>query len=186
MKRIVTTILQTLVLIFCLQGCSSIPLSTMMKMSGFNEHSFAELAAEEVRVRVRSNTQHNAITKNVLRYQYQGPEGVLDESFSLQLIEENVDTIEHWFSEDSFEHASLYQLDEEGVEKFKILQQHPLMTMKNREGKFKVTVNFEFSDQVPEQILMSVDLLLTPADGFFTLLDEHEFDIGKAQKEGAK
>lgn len=183
MKKLVTTILKTLVLIFLLQGCSSIPLSTMLKMSSFDEHSFTELAAEEVRVKVRSNTQHNAITKNLLRYQYQGPEGVVDESFSLKLIEENVATIEHWFSEESFEHASLYQLDAEGVKKFKRLQQHPLITMKSREGKFKITVNFEFSDQVPEQILMSVDLLLTPEDGFFTLLDEHEFDLEAARNE---
>lgn len=186
MKKLVTTIFKTLVLIFLLQGCSSIPLSTMLKMSSFDEQSFAELAAEEIRVRVRSNTQHNAITKNALRYQYQGPEGVIDESFSLQLVEENVETVEHWFSQDSFEHSSLYQLDAEGVEKFKALQQHPLITMKNREGKFKITVNFEFSEQVPEQILMSVDLLLTPEDGFFTLLEEHEFNIGKTQEVGAK
>ncbi|ACV26201.1 hypothetical protein [Kangiella koreensis] len=182
MKKVTTISLQAIIFILVLQGCSSIPLSTMMKMSGFDENSFTEVTAEEVRVKVRSNTQHNVLKENVLRYQYQGSDGVLDESFSLELIEEDVRMIEHWFSDDSFEHSSVYQLDSDGRAKFKKLQQHPLINNKNREGKFKVTVTFKFTDQAPKQVLLSVDLLLAPEDGFFTLLDDHEFDLEAARK----
>ncbi|WP_417446839.1 hypothetical protein [Kangiella sp.] len=183
MKRPMTTIIQTLVLILILQGCSSMPLSTMLKMSSFDETDFVKLNPEDIRVKVRNNTQKNVLKSNVLRYRYKGPEGLIDQSFSMELIEEDIETIEHWFADDSFQHSSRYRLDAEGVKLFKQLQQNPLLAMRKKEGEFKFSVTFKLTETTPEKLNMSIDLLLSPEDGYFTLLDQHEFNLTEAQNE---
>ncbi|HEY9031429.1 MAG TPA: hypothetical protein VIM93_08710 [Kangiella sp.] len=183
MKRPMTTIIQTLVLILILQGCSSMPLSTMLKMSGFDETDFMKLNPEDIRVKVRNNTQENVLSNNILKYQYRGPEGVIDESFSLEMINEDVETVEHWFTDDSFQHSSWYKLDAEGVMIFKRLQQNPLLAMKKKEGKSSFSVKFRFVESTPQQFTISIDLLLSPEGGYFTLLNQHEFNLTEAQNE---
>lgn len=183
MKKQVTTMLQTLVLILLLQGCSSIPLSTMLKMSNFDETDFVKLNPEDIRVKVRNNTPKNILRNNVLRYQYKGPEGAIGESFSMELIKEDVETIEHWFADNSFEHNSLYKLDAEGIELFRKLQKNPLLAMRKKEGELKFSVTFKFTENTPERFSMSIDLLLNPEEGYFTLFDQHELDLTEAQND---
>lgn len=183
MKKIVTTIIQTLFLILLLQGCSSMPLSTMLKMSSFDETDFVKLNPEDIRVKVRNNTQENVLKSNVLRYQYKGPEGVIDESFSMELFDEDIETIEHWFGDDTSQHSSWYKLDDRGIKLFRNLKQHPLLAMKKKDGEFSISVKFKIAESAPEQFNMSIDLLLSPEDGYFTLFDQHEFNLTEAQNE---
>lgn len=180
MKKSFTIIIQTLTLLILLQGCSSVPLSTMLKMSSFDETDFVKLNPDDIRVKVRNNTRENVLKENVLRYQYRGPEGVIDQSFSMELIDEDVETIEHWFADDSFQHSSRYRLDAEGIELFKQLQQHPLLAMRKKEGEFKFSVTFKLTESAPERFNMSIDLLLNPEEGYFTLFDQHELDLTQA------
>ncbi|MBD3653550.1 hypothetical protein [Kangiella sp.] len=183
MMKSFTSIIQTLVLLILLQGCSSMPLSTMLKMSSFDETDFVNLKAEDIRVKVRNNTQENVLRNNVLRYQYRGPEGAIDESFSMELINENVETIEHWFTDNSVQHSGWYKLDSEGIKLFKELQKDPLLAMRKKEGDFTFSVTFKLSKNAPERFMMSIDLLLNPEDGYFTLFDQHELDLKEAQND---
>lgn len=41
------------VLVLLLQGCASVPVSTMVRMSSFSERDFSELSADEVGVKIR-------------------------------------------------------------------------------------------------------------------------------------
>lgn len=159
------------------------PLSTMLKMSSFDETDFVKLKPEDIRVKVRNNTQENVLRKNVLRYQYKGPEGAIDQSFSMELIDEDVETVEHWFGDDSFQHSSWYKLDEEGIKLFNKLQQHPLLAMRKKEGDFNFSVKFNLTESAPERFKISIDLLLNPGDGYFTLFDQHELDLTKAEND---
>ena len=183
MKKLVTTIFKSLILITLLQGCSSMPLTTMLKMSSLDETDFVNLKPEDIRVKVRNSTSDNVLSNNVLRYQYRGPEGAIDESFSMELIKENVETIEHWFTDNSYQHSGWYKLDAEGIKLFKELQKDPLLAMRKKEGDFKFSVTFKLSESAPKRFMMSIDLLLNPEDGYFTLFDQHELDLTEAQND---
>ena len=166
-----------LVAFFLLQACSNIPISTMIKMSSFDEDDFIQLNPEELRVRVRSNTETNVIASNQLTYSYKDTETYIDRYLSLEkLEEEKVRTVKHWFKDDTVEHISWYKLDEEGVEQFRALQQHPVLQDKDREGTFELSVQTVYTEDSPMQFLLSADLLLDPEDGYFTLFYDLEID----------
>lgn len=159
------------------------PLTTMLKMSSFDETDFVNLKPEDIRVKVRNSTQENVLTNNVLRYQYRGPEGAIDQSFSMELIKENVETIEHWFTGNSYQHSGWYKLDAEGVKLFKELQKDPLLAKRKKEGELEFSVKFKLSENIPERFTISIDLLLNPEDGYFTLFDQHELNLTEAQND---
>lgn len=171
-KALVVTVFAFLLL----QGCSNIPVSTMMKMSGFDEENFIKLNPEDIRVKVRSNTKVNVLAANQLNYSYKGSEAYIDDCLSLVLIKEDIRTIEHWFRDDSYEHIGWYQLDAEGVEKFKVMQAHPILQNKDREGTFELTIRTVYSDNSPTRFELSVDLLLAPEEGYFTMFEDLEID----------
>ncbi|MCW8856493.1 MAG: hypothetical protein OQJ95_03955 [Kangiella sp.] len=177
MKRILPIFLITLLIIVLVQACSNVPLSTMLKMSSFDEEDFIRLNPEELRVRVRSNTKTNVIEANQLTYSYKDTETYIDQYLSLEkLEEEKIRTVKHWFKDDSVEHISWYRLDEEGVEQFRALQKHPFLQDKDREGTFELSVQTVYTEDSPLQFLLSVDLLLEPEDGYFTLFYDLEID----------
>lgn len=165
-----------LIAIFLLQACSNIPLSTMMKMSGFDEEDFIKLKPEDIRVKVRSNTKVNVLAANQLSYSYKGSEAYIDDCLSLELFKEEVRTVEHWFRDDSFEHIGWYQLDSEGIDKFRAMQQHPILQNKDREGTFELTIQTVYFDESPTKFELSVDLLLDPKEGYFTMFEDLEID----------
>ena len=165
-----------LIAIFLLQACSNIPVSTMMKMSGFDEEDFIKLKPEDIRVKVTSNTQVNVLAANQLSYSYKGSEAYIDDCLSLELFKEEVRTVEHWFRDDSFEHIGWYQLDTDAVAKFKQLQQHPILLNKKREGTFELTIQTVYSDESPTKFELSIDLLLDPKEGYFTMFEDLEID----------
>lgn len=175
------SILIAILLALLIQACSNVPLSTVMKMSGFDEDDFIKLTPEDIRVRVRSNTKTNVLAANQLSYSYKGSEAFIDDCLSLTLINEDVRTVKHWFRKDSSEHISWYQLDAEGVEKFKAMQAHPILQQKDREGTFELSIQTVYSEDSPNQFELSVDLLLDPEDGYFTMFDGLEIDQGPAR-----
>lgn len=175
------SILIIILLTLLIQGCSNVPLSTMMKMSGFDEGDFIELNPEDIRVRVRSNTKTNVLAANQLSYSYKGSEAYIDDCLSLVLIKEDIRTIEHWFRDDSYEHIGWYQLDAEGVEKFKALQQHPILQNKDREGTFELSIQTVYSEDSPNKFKLSVDLMLIPEDGYFTMFEGLDIDQSPAR-----
>ena len=172
----IALLLSILIFNFLLQACSNIPVSTMMKMSGFDEDDFIKLNPEVIRVKVRSNTKVNVLAANQLSYSYKGSEAYIDDCLSLILIKEDIRTVEHWFKDDSFEHIGWYQLDSEGIAKFKAMQQHPILQNKDREGTFELTIQTVYSDSSPNQFELSVDLLLDPKEGYFTMFEDLEID----------
>lgn len=177
MSKALGTILIMALITLLLQGCSNVPLSTMIKMSSFDEEDFIQLNPEELRVRVRSNTKTNVIAANQLTYSYKDTEVYIDRYLSLEkLEEEQVRAVKHWFKDDSVEHISWYQLDEEGIEQFRALQQHPVLQDKDREGTFELSVQTVYTEDSPMQFLLSADLLLDPEDGYFTLFYDLEID----------
>lgn len=184
MNKTVASFLITLFIIFCVQACSNVPLSTMMKMSGFDEDDFIKLTPEDIRVRVRSNTKVNVLAANQLSYSYKGSEAYIEECLTLvKLEEENIKTIEHWFREDSFEHISWYQLDKEGIEQFRSLQRHPILKNTDREGSFELSIQTVYTEDSPNQFELSVDLLLNPEDGYFTMFEGLEIDQSPARSD---
>lgn len=182
MNKTVTSFLLTSFIIFCVQACSNVPLSTVMKMSGFDEDDFINLKPEDIRVRVRSNTRSNVLAANQLSYNYKGSEAYIEECLTLvKLEEENIKTIEHWFREDSFEHISWYQLDKDGIEQFRSLQRHPILKNKEREGSFELSIQTVYTDDSPTKFELSVDLLLDPEEGYFTMFEDLEIDQSPAR-----
>lgn len=88
-KALVVTVFAFLLL----QGCSNIPVSTMMKMSGFDEEDFIKLNPEDIRVKVRSNTQVNVLAANQLSYSYKGFEAFIDDCLSLELLKKKLELL---------------------------------------------------------------------------------------------
>lgn len=172
----ITSLISVLLFLLFLPACSNIPLSTVMKMSGFDEEDFIKLNPEDIRVKVRSNTKVNVLAANQLSYSYKGSEAYIDDCLSLELFKEEVRTVEHWFRDDSFEHIGWYQLDSEGIDKFRAMQQHPILQNKDREGTFELTIQTVYSDESPTKFELSVDLLLDPKEGYFTMFEDLEID----------
>ena len=169
-----------LVLLFAcllLSSCASIPLSTLWKLRGFDEQALMQLEPADLRVALS----------------LQPAVGVRPDSVKLVLALERADGAPENYAfalepaagagpADRARRYSLWQLDDAGRRALaavqKQLRQADAGGTQAYEGA-SFTVNFkpELPEPRPGSLGVTIQLLLDPAEGWFTLLDEAELEI---------
>lgn len=157
-----------------LLGCSAIPLSTMLKMSSFDEQNFAELNGKDVRVRVRlPQPARLVVDKTELKTTLETQQG--SHSAQLTLIAESERTYHEMegilFPEPVAYSEYVLRLSDDALQQFARLQTLAPARSQERKSSFSFTARFTDLQKDQDTVVFSVDLLLSPQDGYFTLLD---------------
>ncbi|WP_251359300.1 hypothetical protein [Kangiella sp. TOML190] len=173
-----------IVLILLIQGCSSIPLSTMWKMRNFDENSFTQIEPRYIRMKVRTDKPMDVDNDSIkLKFGFEGKTEKQEEILGLELIATDKKNISHFFSDDTQEYSYTFRLKPESIMAMQKVQRSPLVHKKKREGKASFSASWNFGEKTPTQYTISIDLQLDPTNGYFTLIDEYYFDFDKLQKE---
>lgn len=166
-------------LISLLFGCSSIPVSTMLKMGSMDVSTLQVVDGEKVltRLTLQPDVSPN-LDETKLELSLDTKQGERNFQFPLAYVSKS-DTVigAGMFSKDRKMVAHTLRLSEQGVADFKALQEE--FSRQEPEGLgFSVKVRFN-RDESHKQGIMSLELMLTEEEGFFTLLDEYEYTIGE-------
>lgn len=168
-----------------LQGCSSIPLSTMWKMKSFDQDDFTQISPQHLRAKLRINKQITINDESLtLFFSFKSDSEELEEELALKLLSTSSNKVARWFSEDEQEYSYEFRLNEASMRAFKRIQQSSIAKRINnkeeREVNFSAT--WKLGDNKPEIYKFSIDLQFDPKDGYFTLLEGVELDTSKAQQ----
>jgi hypothetical protein len=169
-----------------LSGCGSIPLSTMARFSAFDEADFASLDATQLRVRVSVPEGYTWDVRDVkLATQVDVGGKARSDTFRLQEIAEGRALRgAGLLSPGKPVHVTTLGLAEASLAAFRDLQGF----MDNRKHKrVKLDVQLKLLSAPPDASAMRVwiDVMLSPADGYFTLVDGGSIPLNKTETYGA-
>lgn len=171
---------------FFLSSCSSIPLTTMIKLAGFDEQSLLAIEPDDVRALVELTGGLNLdIEETVLSITFDTINGTRAFSFPLAELEHQLEqTKSSWFTEPMPLNTYLLKISEQGQVDLLSLQSEITNTRNFTESKSSVTVSA--SMKTPEGIdiqslrnnehVFSVSLRLDRNEDFFVLIDNFEID----------
>jgi hypothetical protein len=169
-----------LVLSLCLCGCGSVPLSTIARMSTFNERDFAALDADVVRVRITLPEGFALdVGKSTLGIELTSAAGAHQSTFELdqELLQPGVIPGGIFLSS---QRGSVYvlRLSAPSQAKFRELQR---FMGKGRADQVTIRVVPRLAS-FPKDVASArvwIDLLLTRTQGYFTLIDGATVDLKK-------
>ncbi|MCL1074525.1 hypothetical protein [Shewanella dokdonensis] len=164
------------VVLLLLSGCSAVPLSTLTHFATFDEQDFAALDPGQIRARlvVDDFVKLKDIT---LKAQINASEGVQQLEFPLKLISKEILPVrKSWIFTTQVRARYQYELSPQAQQNFVKLQQALL-----KGQKYNCDVNVVFDKHTPPQpFKYTVKLMLDPDNGYITMIDNREMDIGKA------
>lgn len=169
-----------------LAGCSSIPISTMLKMSSFDEQDFASLDPAQIRLRM-TLPKGNSIDLDRTRFNIDVTVAGQNLPGQYQLTEIN----HHnkvlkggWFSDDRPQVVYLFGLTQPAQQAFKKTQQF-VNNRKVTDLSLDVTVRFNDSPAIypGSTIRFSIEALLNPAQGYITLFDDAKVTFDQTDKQ---
>ncbi|MFA5938872.1 MAG: hypothetical protein WC809_05915 [Sinimarinibacterium sp.] len=175
-----------LLLCLAIAGCVSVPLSTMVRMSTFGVGDFVQLNPDAVRVRITLPLGYalNA-ARSSLGVRIESPAGVHDGTFKLdQDSVAQVQVSAGMFSATTAGTAYTLKLSAPSKKAFLELQ---TFVGKGNPGQITISVVpilFSFPDDVAS-VKVWIDLLLSEAQGFFTLLDAAEVPLDAIREASA-
>ena len=169
-----------LVLSLCLCGCASVPLSTIARMSSFNERDFAALDAEVVRVRITLPEGFALdVARSTLGVELTSAAGAHQSTFELdqELVQPGA-TPGGIFSSSQRGTVYVLRLSAPSQAKFRELQR---FMGKGRADQVSIRVAPRLASFPKEAASARVwiDLLLAKAQGYFTLIDGATVDLTK-------
>jgi len=162
-----------------LLGCGSIPLSTMLRMSGFDEQDFAAIDPEQLRVRIALPDGFKLDTAaSEIRLELNSTAGVNRSAYRLEAVSSQpVSLTGGWFRSQPG-HADTLRLAPSSVVPFRELQ----ALVGN--GKTE-TVDIEVRPRIARKpddaasVSVWIELQLSEADGYFRLLEGAELPLAK-------
>ena len=164
-----------------LGGCSSIPLSTMMKFSTFDESDFIGIDPHQLRAKILLEQGFSlSANDSKLAIEIDTLQGRINYRFPL--LQEGVKVIEQQASLFSWSKSvSEYQLalTDKGIASFLALQQEIKL---NTPKSYSLSVNTRLAQKPAErgEVTMSVLLRFTGNSTYFTLIDNAVLPYGKA------
>jgi hypothetical protein len=179
------TSLSVFLAVLLLTNCSSVPFTTMIKLSTFNEQSLTQMTAEEIKARITVNEFLNInLAETKLAMSVESDTGELMLNFPLELIAvfKNIEE-KKFFSTTPASQTYLLKLSPDAILDFKKLKQQLTNSTENKFGfainaKLKKQENLNAS-QLTQQLFMTIELKLGHEEDFFTLIDNVELEDGK-------
>lgn len=112
----------SLIVLFILNACSSIPLGTAWQYRNHGIEDLMALNPQSIRAKVQSS-EHLIVSKTLLSFTVEFDGKNNDYQFPLEIIEQKQVDKEQWFGQIRKEEFSEWKISEKGVEDFKRLQQ---------------------------------------------------------------
>ena len=173
--RITLLILATLLL----QSCSSVPLSSMVKLASFDESDLVNIDPYVVRARLTLTEPAELETKNVklaLRFEYAG-DNEQEYIFILKPVSVTEVTKKNWFSSDTLQNQYIFEIDEQSIQAFKSYQKEFLKY--GKPSKYYWTVYYHIKNKIPKNKISHLDLELKLAkdDDYFFLLKDADITV---------
>jgi len=173
MKRV---ILSLLILSVC--GCASIPLSTMLNFSHFDEQDFYALQPAQIRTRVSLSEPFTIDLANTeLSLKLESEKGARYFHFPLTLVNESKrPATQSFFFSEQAKNEYVFKLSDKGITNFKEVQQS-FSQNQNASGSFSVSTGFNEDVNVYQSATVSIALQLNEVDGFFLLIENAEVEF---------
>ncbi|MFT5133483.1 MAG: hypothetical protein ACI9SC_001955 [Gammaproteobacteria bacterium] len=172
-----------------LASCTSMPISTMIKMSRYDIEDYSRIDPTVVRMRITSNSDDPLVVeKTKLTIQLTEKNGKQSKLGGALLIESEQDLI----PEKSFfsfgyqpEHVYVLKLDEEGASSFRVMGQimrthleekrslEKLGVKDDRKGSLTLGASYDFRDK--KEATLRIELLFNKKDDYFVLLNKVKF-----------
>jgi len=167
-----------------LAGCSSIPLSTMIKFSGYDKNDIFRINPSELRVKatINSSADIDLLVATKLSAAITDKKGKVEYHFQLEKIKiETVPAINGMFTNTPAFDVYYLKLTEQAAADF-IKWKEKATSGTKKQGSFNAGVNWHkpinFED---EDILFSVSLQFSPQGDYFTLIDQYHLQRPKTQ-----
>ena len=175
LKRTIFFIFVTLLL----QSCSSVPLSSMVKLASFDESDLLNIDPNAVRARLTLTEPAELETRNVqlaLRFEYAGDKEQ-EYAFILKPVSVSKAVKESWFSKDVLQHRYVFEIDEQSIQPFKSYQREFLKY--GKPSKYYWTVYYHIKKNLPQDKISHLDLELKLAkkEDYFFLLKDAEIKV---------
>lgn len=167
-----------------LAGCSSIPLSTMIKFSGYEKSDFFRINPSELRIKatINSSADIDLFVATKLSAAVTDEKGKVEYHFQLEKIKvETIPAINGMFTNTPAFDVYYLKLTEQAAADFTKLKEQATSGTK-KQGSFNVGVNsrkpINFEN---EDILFSVSLQFSSQEDYFTLIDQYQLQQPKTQ-----
>ena len=164
-------------MVTCLSGCTSIPLSTMAKFATADESDLISLEAEAIRARVTLDQPLEPDESIALKMEVDDGQRVQILDFPLTLESQTQHAAEDgFFSSRPAKSAFTYKMTTRAVENFKTLQ-GSFSSKDKSKYSFEISAGIKPQENPLETITLSLALRLSEQEGFITMLDEAVIDI---------
>lgn len=172
-----------LVCTVALGACASVPISTMARLSGFNEADFAQIDPREIVVRVQVPQEFAIDPKGTtLSVTLVTSGGTDSRTFPLVFAGEDASSRPGgFFSEPIRVRRQSLRLSEPGVELFR-LAQRSVGTKTLESFKFNVTWKFSTTPDKASSVRLWVDLQLSVRQGLLPLIRDLSFEFSDANR----
>ncbi len=162
-------------------GCTSVPVSTMWRLRSFNAEQL--FALDPAHLRAAARVDSRATMKNVtISLDVEPPDGSARRTYLIPL-EQPVDdprlerppANRRWFA---------FALSKPGLAEFQRIKREYASAAKGSRGTLKIGASDDGT--IPPDLMrafpLRVDVLLDPAEGFFTLISETKLDLSQQKK----
>lgn len=170
-----------------LTACSSVPISTMLKLSSFDEQSLVSINPASIQAKITVNSFLNIDLVNTkLGLSLENSKGQLALLFPLEKLTLTQNSAnDSFFSSSPANQTYLLQLSPDAIIDFNKLQSQLKISEKNTFGfsvaaKLKKQKNLTKAQKI-EPLFMTIELKLNEDEAFFTLLDKAEIKNGKSE-----
>ncbi len=170
-----------IIILMLLTACSSIPLTTMVSMAGFDEHDFVALSPQEILVRIELNEPLHVDLANVSSIQasIDTPEGRLPFSFALMTAQgEHLVSQKGWFASDEPVYRQVLSLSDQGRRAFSEFQ---ALVGEQQVVSVDVSVRVDIKEQMQrlqrQSMVLSLALQLSAEQGYIVILDGHDIAL---------
>lgn len=166
-------------LVFLLASCSSVPLSSMVKLASFDQDDLIRIDPAQVRSKITLTAPAELETKTVklvLKFEYSAS-NPQEYQFSLEPLWNKKLTRSHWFEDDELLHQYEFRIEQQSIKAFKKYQREFLKYGKPKKYHWTVYYYLKSRPQNSDDIKLDLELKFSEKDEYFYLLKDAVIDI---------
>jgi len=165
-----------------LTSCTSVPLTSMIKMASLDDDDITVINASEVRVRLSLTEPAELETKDVklvLKFEHLG-DTKTEYEYLLEVIDSNkVDAAESWFTSGSVKHQYKFKFSRLSQLEFNKFQKAYLKQGKPKRYNWTVYYHLKQLPYQGEDLTIDMELKFSAQEDFFYLLKNRQISIDK-------
>ena len=154
-------IILTLFLLSLLQACTSIPLSSLIKLSTFGAEEFSQIDPKQIRARLTINDPAKLQLHDVrlvFKFEYQFDEKQAYQFILIPISQRDIPAQSHWYGGSPIRHQYDFKIAEKSIAEFNAYQQQLLQRGKPK--NFHWTVHYYLDKDLPSGYAIDLDLAI--------------------------